>query len=66
VAVVFKEFFTAWLWMPPHPALIEILVQLHQLTPNDIAQLSKYFWAVLSFSREPSSDSFAKCYELHY
>jgi hypothetical protein len=41
-------------------------VQLHQLTPNAIAQLSKYFWAVLSFGGEPSSDGFAKRYELHY
>jgi hypothetical protein len=28
--------------------------------------MSKYFWAVLSFGREPSSDGFAKCYDLHY
>jgi hypothetical protein len=28
--------------------------------------MSKYFWAVLSFSGEPSSDGFAKRYELHY
>jgi hypothetical protein len=43
-ATVFKEFFAVELYMPPHPALIEILlkfqVQLHQLTPNAIAQLS--------------------------
>jgi hypothetical protein len=56
--------------MPPHPAFIEIMlkfrVQLHQLTPNAIRQMSKYFWAVLSFSEEPSSDGFAKRYELHY
>jgi hypothetical protein len=56
--------------MPPHPVLIEILlkyqVQLHQLTLNAIAQLSKYFWAVLSFGGELSSDGFAKHYELHY
>jgi hypothetical protein len=56
--------------MPPHPALIEILlkfqVQLHQLTPDAIAQHSKYFWAVLSFGGEPSSDGFSKLYELHY
>jgi hypothetical protein len=68
--VVFEEFYVARLWMPPHPAFPEILlkfrVQLHQLTPNAIAQMSKYFWAVLSFGREPSSDGFAKCYELHY
>jgi hypothetical protein len=36
------------------------------LTPNGIAQLSKYFWAILSFGREPSSNGFAKCCELHY
>jgi hypothetical protein len=56
--------------MAPHSAHTEILlkyqVQLHQLTPNAIAQLSKYFWAVLSFGGEPSSDGFAKRYELHH
>jgi hypothetical protein len=53
-----------------HPVLTEILlkfpVQLHQLTSNAIAQLSKYFWAMLSFSEEPSSERFAKRYELHF
>jgi hypothetical protein len=34
--------------------------------PNTITQMSKYFWAVLSFGGEPSSDGFAKCYEMHY
>jgi hypothetical protein len=65
-----KCFFATGLRMPPHPTLIEILpkfqVQLHQLTPNTITQMSKYFWAVLSFGGEPSSDGFAKCYEMHY
>jgi hypothetical protein len=46
-AVVFEEFFVMGLWMPPHPTFTEILlkfqVQLHQLTPNAIAQMSKYF-----------------------
>jgi hypothetical protein len=68
--VVFEEFFAAGLRMPPHPALIEILlkyrVQLHQLTLNAITQLSKHFWAMLSFGVEPSSDDLAKCFELHY
>jgi hypothetical protein len=36
------------------------------VTPNAIAQLSKYFWVVLSFGGEPSSDGFAKRYKLHY
>jgi hypothetical protein len=44
-AIVFEEFFTTGLHMPPHPALTEILikfwVQLHQLTPNAFALLSK-------------------------
>jgi hypothetical protein len=56
--------------MPPHPALADILlhfqVQLHQLRPNVIAQLSKNFWAVGNFGGIPSGNLFAKCYELHY
>jgi hypothetical protein len=39
---------------------------MHQLTPNDIIQLSKYFWAVGSFGGVPSGSSFASRYELHY
>jgi hypothetical protein len=39
-AVVFVEFFTAGLRMPPHPVLSDILlkfqVQIYQLTPNTI------------------------------
>jgi hypothetical protein len=50
--------------MPLHPTLVDILlkfqVQVHQLTPNAIAQLSKYFWAVTNFRGIPSSDGFAK------
>jgi hypothetical protein len=68
--VAFEEFFATCLRMPPHPVLTDILVkfrvQLHQLTPNAFAQLSKYFWAMMSFYGEPSSDEFAKRYELHY
>jgi hypothetical protein len=68
--VIFEEFFAVGLRMPPQPALIDILVkfrvQLHQLTLNAFAQLSKYFWALMSFGDEPSSDGFVKLYELHY
>jgi hypothetical protein len=68
--VVFKEFFTAGLRMPSRPTLADILhkfwLQLHQLTPNAIAQLSKYFWTMLSFDGIPTSDGFTKRYELHY
>jgi hypothetical protein len=68
--VVFEEFFTAGLRMPPHPVLSNILlkfqVQLHQLTPNAMVKLSKYIWVVASFGGIPSADGFAKRYELHY
>jgi hypothetical protein len=64
-AIIFEEFFAAGLRMPPQLVLTDILVkfrvQLHQLTLNAFAQLSKYFWDVMSFN-----DGFAKCYELHY
>jgi hypothetical protein len=46
-AVVYEDFFIAGLCMPPHLALADILLhfqaQLHELTPNAIAQLSKNF-----------------------
>jgi hypothetical protein len=45
-AVVFEGFFVAGLRMPPHPVLLDILrkfwVQLHQLAPNAIIQISKF------------------------
>jgi hypothetical protein len=45
-AVEFEEFFTTGLRIPTHPVLSDILlkfqVQIHQLTPNAIVQLSKY------------------------
>jgi hypothetical protein len=49
-AVVYEDYFVAGLRMPLHPTLADILLhfqaQLHQLTPNAITQLLKYFWAV--------------------
>jgi hypothetical protein len=36
------------------------------LTPNAIAQLSKYFWMLGSFRGVPLGSAFAKRYELHY
>jgi hypothetical protein len=69
-AMVYEDFFVAGLCMPSHSALADILlhfqVQLHQLTPNAIAKLSKFFWAVVSFGDVPSGSVFAKCYKLHY
>jgi hypothetical protein len=69
-AVVFEEFFTTGLRMPPYPVLVDILlkfhVHIHQLTPNSIVQLSKYIWVVTSFGGVPSAEGFAKRYELYY
>jgi hypothetical protein len=63
-AVIFEEFFFAG------PVIVDILlklqVQLHKVTPNDFAQLSKYFWDVTDFKGTPSSDGFVKRYKLHY
>jgi hypothetical protein len=69
-AVVFEDFFTAGLHMPPHPALLDVLrkfrVQLHQLTLNAIIQISKFIWAVTSCRGRPTVDIFAHHYKLHY
>jgi hypothetical protein len=69
-AVVFKYFFVAGLRMPPHPVLLDILrmfwVQLHQLTPNAIVQISQFIWVVASYGGHPNADIFAHNYELHY
>jgi hypothetical protein len=45
-AVVFEDFFAAGLRIPPHSVLLDILhkfwVQLHQLTPKTIVQISMF------------------------
>jgi hypothetical protein len=69
-AVLFEEFFTDGLRMPLHHVLAAILlkyqIQIHQLTPNAIVQLSKYISAVTCPGGVPSVDGFVKRYELHY
>jgi hypothetical protein len=51
--VVFEDFSNAGLGMPPHLTLAEIMlkfkIQLHQLNPNAIVQLSNFFWVVASW-----------------
>jgi hypothetical protein len=65
-----RGIFIAGLCMPLYLTLADILLhfqaQLHQLTPNAITQLSKYFWATGSFEGVPLGNAFAKWYELHY
>jgi hypothetical protein len=69
-AVVFEDYFTAGLRMPPNLALVEIImkfkIQRHQLTPNVVVQLSKFLWAVASCGGKPTMEVFVKHYELHY
>jgi hypothetical protein len=69
-AVLLEEFFSIGLRMPLHPVVAAILlkyqIQIHQLTPNAMVQLSKYIWAVTSFGGIPSAEGFTKRYELHY
>jgi hypothetical protein len=69
-AVVVEDFSATSLRMPPHPVLLDILckfrVQLHQLTPNAIVQMSKFIWTVTSCRGHPTTDVFAHHYELHY
>jgi hypothetical protein len=69
-AVVFEDFIAAGLHIPLHPVLLDILcmfwVQLHQLTPNAIVQISKLIWAITSCRGRPNAEVFAHHYELHY
>jgi hypothetical protein len=41
-------------------------VQLYQLTPNAIVQISKFIWAVTSCGAHPTADLFTQHYELRY
>jgi hypothetical protein len=57
--VMYEDFLIIGLCMPPHPALVDVLLhvptQLHQLTSNATAQLSKYFWAIGTFGGIPQA-----------
>ena len=68
-SVVFRDFFVAGLRPPLDHVLPEILarfkVKIHQLTPNAIVQLSKFFWAVKTIRGPVSVDGFCRLYELH-
>jgi hypothetical protein len=69
-AIVFEDFFAARLRISPHPVLLDVLrkfqVQLHQLTPNAIVQMSKFIWAITSCRGHPNAEVSAHHYELHY
>jgi hypothetical protein len=68
--VVFKSFFKAGLRFPLNGMIADVLkkfgVYLHQLTPNAIARLSVYIWALRSQGVEPFGEGFCRVHELHY
>jgi len=41
-------------------------VKLHQLTPNAIIQLFKFFWVAKTFGRDVDVDAFLRYHELHH
>lgn len=67
-AVVFKDFFTSGLRIPPVYFLRQVLeffnVQLHHLTPNEILALSKFCYACEMYGAAPDIDTFCAHYEL--
>jgi hypothetical protein len=66
--VVFHDFFTYGLRLPPYGFLCQVLetfrLQLHHLTPNIILTLSKFCWACGSYGVVPHIDTFYTYYEL--
>ena len=67
---MFRDFFfTGGLRLPVDPVVPKLLApfnaKLHYLTPNAIVQMSKFIWAVRTFSGKVSMDAFCRLYELH-
>jgi hypothetical protein len=69
-AVMFEDFFVAGIRIAPHLVLLDILhkfqVQLHQLTPNAIVQISKFISTAMTCGGRPNAKLYAHHYELHY
>jgi hypothetical protein len=68
--VIFKSFLKAGLRFPLNRMISDVLqkfgIYFHQLTPNAIARLSVYIWALRSQAVEQFADSFCRVHELHY
>jgi hypothetical protein len=66
--VVFRDFFKAGLRLHVDPVVPLLLapfnMKLHHLTPNVMVQLSKFLWAVRTFSGEVSVDAFYRLFKL--
>jgi hypothetical protein len=65
----FLCFFVAGFHLSCHDFVVEMLgrygVQIHQLTPNTMAALSKFVWAVTTYGGVKSIDVFTTHYYLH-
>lgn len=61
--LVFEGLFLAGLRMLCHGFLLDVLekfkVQIHQLTPNVVVDLSKLVWVMTTFCGDPSAEVFA-------
>jgi hypothetical protein len=62
--VVFKSFFRVGLRFPLYDIIGEVLkkfeIYLHQLTPNAIARLSVYIWALRSHVISANAEGFCR------
>jgi hypothetical protein len=67
---VFKSFFRVGLRFPLYDMIREVLkrfeIYIHQLTPNAIARLSIYIWALRSQGKSDNTEGFCRVHELHY
>lgn len=69
-AIMFKDFFSYGLWIPPIYFLRLVLetfkVQLHHLMLNEILTLSKFCYACKTYGSPPDLDTFCAFYELQW
>jgi hypothetical protein len=69
-SVVFRDFFTAGLRLPVSKRFAEILaaynMQIHQLTPNSIPQVTKFLWACRTFAGDNDVETFVRHFEIHW
>ena len=67
-AVVFRDFFTCGLCIPPYHFLSQVMeafnVELQHFCPNGILTLSKFAWACESYGAVPHIDTFCSYFEL--
>jgi hypothetical protein len=67
--VIFRDHFTAGLRMPCQDFIEEILkaynIEMYHLTPNGIAKIALFIWAVKSQRENLDIRAFCSIYEMH-